>query len=64
MTPVTRPPDDTVALAELLVHVPPLTPSDRFTVWPVHSTTGEGVIAAGDRFTVIALTAEQPAELV
>ena len=49
--PVTEPPEDTVALSELLVHVPPPTVSAKPVVDPTH-TLSNPVIADGFGLTV------------
>ena len=62
-TPVTTPPDVTVAvLVDPLLHVPLGVPSDKVTVPPTHILSGpDGVIAAGLVLTVtVACTKQVP----
>jgi hypothetical protein len=59
-TPDTTPPD-TVALAVVLVHVPPALPSVRVVVEPVH-TVAAPLIAAGTACTVTTASDLQPVD--
>ena len=59
-TPLTMPPDVTVAFAGLLlVHIPPAVPSLSVVVPPTH-TLGVPPIGTGDELTVTTVAVEQP----
>ena len=61
VTPVTVPPEFTVATAILLLlQVPPPVVSITVKLLPVHKVKDDGIIAAGPATTVTVLVTEQP----